>query len=117
MKREHKGRKNRNPLLRTEEGATLLLMSYVEGKASRLSGDDPKAALLRERVILEELLKILDRNTRSWQEAFAKDGFVVDRGRAYFITVLDKAIEEGDSEEMRRTRYRDSRRVACVVVE
>lgn len=106
-----------NPLLRTEEGATLLLMSYVEGKASRLSGDDPKAALLRERVILDELLKILDRNTRSWQEAFAKDGFVADRGRAYFITVLDKAIEEGDSEETRRTRYRDSRRVACVVVE
>lgn len=106
-----------NPLLRTEEGATLSLMSYVEGKASRLSGDEPKAALLRERVILDELLKILDRNTRSWQEAFAKDGFVVDRGRAYFITVLDKAIEEGDSEETRRTRYRDSRRVACVVVE
>lgn len=106
-----------NPLLRTEEGATLLLMSYVEGKASRLSGDDPKAALLREWVILDELLKILDRNTRSWQEAFANDGFVVDRGRAYFITVLDKAIEEGDSEETRRTRYRDSRRVACVVVE
>jgi hypothetical protein len=106
-----------NPLLRTEGGATLLLMNYVEGKASCLSGDDPKATLLRERVILEELLKILDRNTQSWQEALAKDAFMVDRARTYFMTVLDKAIEECGSEETRCTRYRDSRRVACVVVE
>lgn len=106
-----------NPLLRTEEGATLLLMNYVEGKAARLPDDDPKAALLRERVILEELLRILDRNTQSWQEAFAKDDFVVDRARTYFMTVLDKAIDESVSEETRHARYRDSRRVACVVVE
>ena len=106
-----------NPLLRTEEGATLLLMNYVEGKASRLPDDDPKAALLRERVTLEELLRILDRNTQSWQEAFAKDAFTVDRARTYFMTVLDRAIDESGSEEARRDRYRDSRRVACVVVE
>jgi len=73
--------------------------------------------LLRERVIFDELLKILDRNTQSWQEAFARDGFVVDRSRAFFMSVLDKAIEESDPEQTRRLRYRDSRRVACVVVE
>jgi hypothetical protein len=106
-----------NPLLRTEEGATLLLMNCVESKACRVAGNDPKAALLRERVIFDELLKILDRNTLSWQEAFARDGFVVDRSRAYFMSVLDKAIEESDPEQTRRPRYRDSRRVACVVVE
>jgi len=106
-----------NPLLRTEEGATLLLMNRVESKAGRVAGDDPKAALLRERMIIEELLKILDRNTQSWQEGFAKDGFVVDPARTYFMTVLDKAIEESGSEETRRTRYEDFRRVACVVLE
>lgn len=105
-----------NPLLRTEEGAALLLMNYVEGKVARVVGDDPKAASLRERVTFDELVKILDRNTQSWQDAFAKDGFMVDRPRNYFMTVLDKAIEESGSEEARRTRYQDLRRVACVVV-
>ena len=106
-----------NPLLRTEEGATLLLMNCVESKACRVAGNDPKAALLRERVIFDELLKILDRNTQSWQEAFAGDGFVIDRPRAYFMTVLNKTIEESDPEQTRRARYEDFRRVACVVVE
>jgi hypothetical protein len=105
-----------NLLLRTEEGATLLLMNYVEGKVARVAGDDPKAALLRERVIFDELVRFLDRNTQSWQEAFAKDGFMVDRARNYFMTVLDKAIQEGGSEEARRIRYEDFRRVACVPV-
>jgi hypothetical protein len=73
--------------------------------------------LLREHVSFEELFKILNRNTRSWQEAIAKDDFVVDRARTYFMTVLDKAIEEGRSEEARRNGYRDFRRVACVAVE
>jgi hypothetical protein len=106
-----------NLLLRTEEGAALLLMAHVESKASRVGGDDPKATLLREHVSFEELFKILNRNTRSWQEAIAKDDFVVDRARTYFMTVLDKAIEEGRSEEARRNGYRDFRRVACVAVE
>lgn len=83
-----------NPLLRTEEGAALLLMHYVENRASRVIGDDPNAAVLRERIIFDELVKILERNTQSWREAFGKDGFVVDRSRDYFMTVLDKAIEE-----------------------
>lgn len=105
-----------NPLLRTEEGATLLLTNYVEGKAMRVAGDDPKATLLRERVIFDDLVKFLDRNTQAWQDAFAKDGFMVDRPRNYFMTVLDKAIQEGGLEEARRTRYEDFRRVACVAV-
>lgn len=100
-----------NPLLRTEEGATLLLMPYIEGKVARLAGDDPKAASLRERVIFDELLKILDRNTQSWQDAFAKDGFMLDRSRNYFMTVLIKAIEETDSVDALGTRYPDSRQV------
>lgn len=96
-----------NPLLRTEEGAALLLMNYVEGKAARVAGDDPKAASLRERVIFDELVRILDRNTQSWQDAFATDGFMVDRARNYFMTVLDKAIEESGSEVARHTRCQD----------
>lgn len=106
-----------NPLLRTEEGAALLLMNWVEGKVARVAGDDPKAASLRERMIFEELVMILDRNTQSWQEAFAKDGFIVDRPRHYFMTVLDKAIEESGSEEARRTLHQDVRRVGSVAVE
>lgn len=101
-----------NPLLRTEEGAALLLMNYIEGKVARVAGDDPKAASLRERVIFDELVKILDRNTQLWQAAFAKDGFIVDRPRNYFMTVLDKAIEEA-----RRTPRQGIRRVAWVAVE
>jgi hypothetical protein len=106
-----------NPLLRTPEGATLSLMAYVDGKASRVSRSDPKGALVRDQVLLEELLRILTQNTQSWQKAMEQDSFVVDRARAYFMTVLDKAIEESGSEETRAARYRDSRRVACVVVE
>lgn len=106
-----------NPLLRTEEGATLPLMDCVETKVSREVGDHPDAAPLRERLVFDELLKVLSRNTRSWQEAFANDGFLVDRDRAYFMTILDKAIEESGSEETRRARYRNCRCVACVVVE
>lgn len=106
-----------NPLLRTEEGAALLLMDHVESKALRVAGDDPKSAALRERVIFDELLKILDRNTQSWQDAFSKDGFIVDRARNYFITILAKAIEGGNSEEARRARFQDYRRLACVVAE
>ena len=88
-----------NPLLRTPEGATLSLMAYVEGKASRVSKSDPKAAAAREHVRLEELLRILMQNTQSWQQAMEQDSFVVDRARAYFMTVLDKAIDESRSEE------------------
>lgn len=105
-----------NPLLRTEEGAALLLMNYVEGKVARAAGDDPKADSLRERVSFDELVRFLDRNTQAWQNAFAKDGFMVDRPRNYFMTVLNKAIEESGSEAARRTRHQDFRRVACVPV-
>lgn len=84
-----------NPLLRTQEGAVVLLADYVENRAASLAGDGPKSAELRERIVFDELLKILDRNTRSWQDALAKDGFVADRTRAYFLTILEKAIEEG----------------------
>jgi len=69
-------------------------MNYVEGKVARVAGDDPKAASLRERLIFDELIKFLDRNTQSWQDAFSKDGFIVDRARNYFMTVLNKTIEE-----------------------
>lgn len=106
-----------NPLLRTEEGGTLSLMNLVENKVSRIIGDDPKAALLRERLFFDELVKILERNTQSWREAFAKDGFVVDRSRNYFMTVLDKAIDESRSQQTRRESHEDVRRIACVVVE
>lgn len=78
---------------------------------------DPKAAELLDRVIFDELLKILDRNTQSWQEAFAVDGFVVDRAGVYFMTVLDMAIEESGSQQPRPALYEDFRRVACVVGE
>jgi len=106
-----------NPLLQTPEGASLHLMAYVEGKAARVSRSDPKAALVRDQVRLEELLRILTQNTQSWQKALEQDSFVVDRARAYFMTVLDQAIDESGSEETRAARYRDARRVACVVVE
>lgn len=106
-----------NPLLRTEEGGTLSLMNLVENKVSRILGDDPKAALLRERLFFDELVKILERNTQSWREAFAKDGFVLDRSRNYFMTVLDKAIDESGSQQTRRESHADFRRVACGVVE
>ncbi len=109
--------RNWNPLLRTEEGGTLSLMNLVENKVSRAIGDDPKASLLRERLFFDELVKILERNTQSWQEVFAKDGFVVDRSRNYFMTVLDKAIDESGSQQTRRDSHEDFRRVACVVVE
>ena len=71
----------------------------MEGKASRVSKSDPKAAVAREHVRLEELLRILTQNTQSWQQAMEQDSFVVDRARAYFMTVLDKAIDESRSEE------------------
>ncbi len=94
-----------NPLLRTPEGATLSLMAYVDGKASRVSKSDPKADLARERVRLEELLRVLMQNTQSWQQAMEQDSFVVDRARAYFMTVLDKAIDESKSEENPLARH------------
>ena len=106
-----------NPLLQTPEGARIHLLAYVEGKAARISKSDPKAALVRDQVLLEELLRILTQNTQSWQKAMEQDSFVVDRARAYFMTVLDQAIDESGSEETRAARYRDARRVACVVVE
>jgi hypothetical protein len=106
-----------NPLLQTPEGAKIHLMAYVEGKAARVSRSDPRSALVREQVRLEELLRILTQNTQSWQKALEQDSFVVDRARAYFMTVLDRAIDESGSEETRAARYRDARRVACVVVE
>jgi hypothetical protein len=107
-----------NPMTRTPEGSTLSLMAYVEAKASRVARcdqTDPGAEVSRRRAILEELLQILTQNTQSWQKNMEQDSFVVDRSRSYFITVLDKAMDE--SGEMRHTRVRDSRRVACVVVE
>jgi len=88
-----------NPLLRTPEGATMSLTTYVEGKASRVSGNDPRTALVREQVRMEELLRFLTQNTQSWQMALKQDSFVVDRARAYFMTVLEKAIGESRSEQ------------------
>ena len=88
-----------------------------KAKPPRVSKSDPKAALVRDQVLLEELLRILTQNTQSWQKAMEQDSFVVDRARAYFMTVLDQAIDESGSEETRAARYRDARRVACVVVE
>lgn len=87
-----------NPLLRTPEGATMSLSAYVEGKASRVSGNDPKTALVREQVRMEELLRFLMQNTQSWQMALKQDSFVVDRARNHFMTVLEKAIDESRSE-------------------
>lgn len=105
-----------NPLMRTPEGSVLSLMAYVEAKASRVVRCDPKdpsAEIPRRRATLEELLHILNQNTQSWQKEMERDSFVVDRARNYFITVLDKAIEE--TGEM--PRIMDSRRMACAVVE
>ncbi len=89
-----------NPLLRTDEGAALLLMNHVKGKASRVADNDPKATSLHERLIFDELLRILDWNTQSWQDAFAKDGFMVDRSRNYFMTVLEKAVDESGASRL-----------------
>jgi len=92
-------------------------MAYVEGKASRVSKSDPKAVVARDHVRLEELLRILMQNTQSWQQAMKQDSFVVDRDRAYFMTVLDKAIDESRSEENPLARDRDSKPVAGAIVE
>ena len=95
------------------------MVNYVEANA-HIGKDVDKAGSvehIRRRVILDERLQILLRTTQGWQRARDQDSFVVDRGRNYFMTVLDKAIEEQGSEEMQRTRYRDAYRVVCVVVE
>jgi len=108
-----------NPQIRTPEGKTMPMVNYVEANAHIGKDVDKDGSVehIRRRVILDELLQILLRNTQGWQRAMEQDSFVVDRGRNYFMTVLDKAIEEQGSEEMQRTRYRDAYRVVCVVVE
>ncbi len=108
-----------NPQIRIPEGAIMPMLSYVEAKV-KVPGDVSASASqehARRRAIMDELLQILAQNTQQWQRDMEKDSFVLDSGRNYFMTILDKAIAENGSEEMKKTRYRDSYRVACVVVE
>jgi hypothetical protein len=91
-----------NPQIRTPEGSVMPMISYVHA---------------RRRAIMEDLLQMLLQNTRAWQKAMEHDSFVTDRGRNYFMTILDKAVEEQGSEEMKKMRHRDAYRVVCVAVE
>jgi hypothetical protein len=108
-----------NPQIRTPEGATMALIAYVEASVKISKEASPAAAFehTRRRAILDELLQKLLQNTQGWQQAMEKNSFVVDKGRVYFITVLNKAIEEQGSDEMKRTIHRDNYRVVSVVVE
>lgn len=107
-----------NPLIRTSETATIALMDYAESyswaSAAKMTGAQDHA---RRRAIMDILLNYLIQNTQHWQKALERDSFVVDKARGYFMTILDRAIEEQGSEDMRMTRHRDTFRVVSVVSE
>ena len=107
-----------NPQIRTPEGSVMPMISYVEANV-KITKDSVAAGMehARRRAIMEDLLQMLLQNTRAWQKAMEHDSFVTDRGRNYFMTILDKAIEEQGSEEMKKMRHRDAYRVVCVAVE
>jgi hypothetical protein len=94
------------------------MISYVEANV-KTSKDSVVLGMehTRRRAIMEDLLQMLLQNTQGWQKAMQQDSFVTDQGRNYFMTILDKAIEEQGSEEMKQVRHRDAYRVVCVVVE
>ncbi len=108
-----------NPQIRTPEGAVMHLLPYVEVKAivSKEAAASMGTDHARRRAIMDELLQYLLQNTQEWLKSMEKDSFVLDTSRSYFMTVLDKAISEQGSEEMRKMRHRDTYRVACIVVE
>ena len=95
------------------------LLPYVEVKAivSKEAAASMGTDHARRRAIMDELLQYLLQNTQEWLKSMEKDSFVLDTSRSYFMTVLDKAIAEQGSEEMRKMRHRDTYRVACIVVE
>jgi hypothetical protein len=107
-----------NPQIRTPEGTVMPMISYVEANV-KTSKDSAVLGMehTRRRAIMEDLLQMLLQNTQGWQKAMQQDSFVTDQGRNYFMTILDKAIEEQGSEEMKQVRHRDAYRVVCVVVE
>jgi hypothetical protein len=107
-----------NPQIRTPEGSVMPMISYVEANV-KLTKDSVAAGLghTRRRAIMEDLLQMLLQNTQAWQKAMEHDSFVTDHARNYFMTILDKAIEEQGSEEIKQRRHRDAYRVVCVVVE
>lgn len=115
-----------NPLVSTPGGGTTHLMDYVEGRADvkvgKIQASDTDAQqrvveISRQRVIREELFHILAANTQAWQQAMEEDSFILDTSREFFMTILNKALEESGTEEYKRDRYRDSYRVACVLVD
>jgi hypothetical protein len=107
-----------NPQIRTPEGTVMPMISYVEANV-KTSKDSVVLGMehTRRRAIMEDLLQMLLQNTQGWQKAMQQDSFVTDQGRNYFMTILDKAIEEQGSEEMKQVRHHDAYRVVCVVVE
>jgi hypothetical protein len=106
-----------NPVAQSEEGVRRHLISIVEGRSSVVADDVRSADRLRQSIECGELFKILDRNTQAWTQELNRNGFVVDRERLYFMTVLEKAKSEYDSEEDRREEYTEVGGVACVVVQ
>ena len=106
-----------NPQIRTPAGTVMPMMSYVEANAKvSKESTNTGADHTRRRAVMDDILQMLAHNTQTWQSLMEKDSFVVDRGRNYFMTVLDKAIAEQGSQEMKDTRHRDTYRVVCVVV-
>lgn len=107
-----------NPYIRTPEGTMMPLMTYVEANA-KIAKEKDNAAIepARKKSMLDDLLLILLQNTQGWQLAMEQDSFVIDVGRNYFMTILNKALEEYGSDDMKRMKYKDDTRVACVVVE
>jgi hypothetical protein len=104
-----------NPYIRTPEGTTVALMNYVEANVKLPKEATNISDSARRKAMLDDLLLLLLQNTQGWQKLMEKDSFVIDIGRNFFMSVLNKAIEEHGSEEMKRINYRDTARVVCVV--
>lgn len=105
-----------NPMIQTEEGTNRPLISIIESKSSVVTDDACSAGWLRQWIECGELFRILDRNTEAWLQELNRDGFIVDRERFYFMTLLEKALNEIGPEGDRREKYEDIGRIACVAV-
>ena len=104
-----------NPYIRTPEGTTVALMNYVENNVKLPKDAQNVSEPARRKAMLDDLLLLLLQNTQGWQKTMEKDSFVIDVGRNFFMTLLNKAIEEHGSDDMRRISYHDNARVVCVV--
>lgn len=111
-----------NPCVKTAGGEFKPMLQYVQERANEEVGmaqPSDAAAIQTETarriIVREELLRILEANTAQWQQAMTTDGYVVDPARDFFMTILDKAINETDG--IRWESCRNSQPIASAIIE